>query len=87
MTTITRLKRFLFENRVGQTQLAAAAGIGDSSISAICTGKSNPSIESAAAIVFALRDITGKEVTIDDFWGPEPETENHLTVTPERADG
>jgi transcriptional regulator with XRE-family HTH domain len=77
MTTITPLRRFLFETRdttgekITQADVAAGAGIGAAAISDICSGKSNPSIETAAAIVTYLRERTGQQVSMDEFWGTE----------------
>lgn len=77
MSPITALKRFLFETRdangekISQTEIAAAVGVTDSSISAICGGKVTPSIDTASKIVAYLRERTGQPVSMDEFWGTE----------------
>jgi len=87
MMPITALKRFLFETRdlngekISQTEIASAIGMADGTVSAICAGKINPSIDTAAAMVAYLRQRTGLSLSMDQFWGQQ--TDNHLTVTPE----
>lgn len=67
---MTKLRQFIAQHGLKQVRIAELTGINQSSVSDYCRGLV-PSDEIKVRIVAVLRECTGRDLTVEDFW-PAP---------------
>lgn len=68
---MSKLKQFLAEHGLMQKRVGELAGIGSNRMSDFCNGLMPPE-ETRQRIAAAIRECTGKPITVDDLWPAQP---------------
>lgn len=68
----TALEEFIQDHSLRPKRLAQKAGLSVSVLYSIRVGFRLPDTDEAGRIVAALRECTGKQITVEDLWPAQP---------------
>lgn len=73
---MTRLTEFIEAHGLKKNRIAEIAGVTPETVGRVAAGDGQPTLDTANAILRALRECTGKDVSIETFWpAPDPQPE------------